>query len=104
MYDYLDGKWLNHALRRPEAERLRMRKADIAIPDMPKEGLGLEEGRRSPSDLAPLKGWRPSKIACFTVGTQLCCMIVIAWTVSLTSLAWGLWLMKQLYIVYSIGT
>jgi hypothetical protein len=78
-----------------------MRKADLATLDIPKEGHMNEEGLGVSAGESRLKGWQPNKIACFTVGAQLCCMIVIGWTVSNVIYQP---LTIQLYIVYSIGT
>jgi hypothetical protein len=63
VYDYLDGRWLGHSLRRPELERLRIRKEAAATPD-------------------DLPGWRVSKVVRGVVGLQLCAMIVASWAVS----------------------
>jgi hypothetical protein len=63
LYDYLDGRWLGHSLRKSELARLAFRKQD------------LEEGWN-------LKGWRVSRKMMAVVGIQLSIMIVVAWVVS----------------------
>jgi hypothetical protein len=103
-YDYLDGRWLGHALRKSERKRLELRASDLA-------SAGEEQsvdGHVSPTDTGTppsLPGWRPSKVASRIVGAELACAIVVAWVVSPVLLYHLLTLtFEQIYIVYSIGT
>lgn len=112
IYDYLDGKWLAHALRKPELKRLAMTSAAKAAAEgeTVAQAAGVEnvEDDERPSRLR-LKGWEPSKTACAIVGTELVCAIIVAWVVSAS-----VWIPNhvnqqytdcvQLYIVYSLGT
>ncbi|WOO82110.1 Major facilitator superfamily domain-containing protein 1 [Vanrija pseudolonga] len=61
LYDYLDGKWLGHSLRRPEKVRVAIRKEAI------EKGIEYE-------------GWRISRWTRRAVLTQLSCMIIAGWT------------------------
>ncbi|KAL1412618.1 hypothetical protein Q8F55_000365 [Vanrija albida] len=61
IYDYLDGKWLGHSLRRPEKVRVAIRKEAI------EKDIFYE-------------GWRVSRWTRRAVLTQLGCMIVTGWT------------------------
>lgn len=62
-YDYLDGKWLGHSLRKGEKERVALR--DQVIAD------GVE-----------LRGWRPSIWGMWIVMAELAALTVTAWVVS----------------------
>ncbi|KAK8843522.1 hypothetical protein IAR55_007182 [Kwoniella newhampshirensis] len=61
-YDYLDGRWLGHSLRRSELQRLEIRKQAIR---------GEVE----------LPGWKVSRVTMFVVGGQLTALIIVAWVV-----------------------
>lgn len=63
VYDYLDGKWLGHSLRMPEAKRVAFRNQAIE-----------EEW--------DIKGWKVDRRVTFGIIGQLSCMIVVAWVVS----------------------
>lgn len=100
IYDYLDGRWLGHALRKPEAKRRAMTVAlqtEVEV-NASVERVSLLSGSR-------WRGWRPSKTACAIVGTELMCAIVVAWVVGPLDLDLRNTLTDciQLYIVYSIG-
>ncbi|WWD19427.1 hypothetical protein CI109_103887 [Kwoniella shandongensis] len=62
IYDYLDGRWVGHSLRRGELQRIEIRKQD------------LEQHKDSP-------GWRVSRVTMFVVGGQLTALIIVAWVV-----------------------
>lgn len=63
VYDYLDGKWLGHSLRMPEAKRVAFR-------------------NRAVEQKLELTGWKVDKRVTFGVIGQLTCMIIVAWVVS----------------------
>lgn len=65
-YDYLDGKWLQHSLRKGEKERVAIRDACVA------HGTTL-------------RGWRPSKTGLGIVMAELGALTVTAWAVSRTA-------------------
>lgn len=67
-YDWLDGKWLGHSLRKGEKERVALRDKVLA------EGIEM-------------RGWRPSKWGMIIVMSELTALTVAAWAVSLTYLA-----------------
>lgn len=82
IYDLLDGRLLGHALRKPERKRLELRLADKSMDDIePFPATTTRAGVRADSDRT-LRGWRPSKLVCGIVGTELACAIVVAWVVS----------------------
>lgn len=83
IYDYLDGKWLAHALRKPEMKRLAM--TTVARESAEHETMAhpvADEMAGEDRSLPRLKGWEPSKTACAIVGTELVCAIIVAWVVS----------------------
>lgn len=90
IYDYLDGRWLGHALRRPESKRLAMHKANqTASAESSESGAELDTEGAGPSPIrAPrqLKGWQPNRKACVIVGSELGCAIIVAWVVSFDSI------------------
>lgn len=79
-YDYLDGKWLGHALRKSEPKRLELRASDKAISGEEQSATG-QISPTNTSTLPSLPGWRPSKVASRIVGAELACAIVVAWVV-----------------------
>jgi hypothetical protein len=82
VYDVLDGKWLGHALRKPERKRLELRLADKSV-DTVDHIPATASGAGSPVDTGHgLKGWRSSRLVCGVVGTELACAILVAWVVS----------------------
>lgn len=62
-YDWLDGRWLAHSLRKSEKERVRIL-----------EELGEDRQR--------FKGWRAKSSVALAVGALLSALIVVAWVVS----------------------
>jgi len=86
VYDLLDGKWLGHALRKPERKRLELRLADKSVETI--DHLPATTSRAGTSETTDrgLKGWRPSKLVCRVVLAELACAIVVAWVVSLSFL------------------
>lgn len=90
VYDLLDGKWLGHALRKPERKRLELRLADKSaevIDHLPATASLAD----TPVDTDHgLKGWRPSKLVCGVVLAELACAILVAWVVSVHSLKVGM--------------
>jgi hypothetical protein len=84
-YDVLDGRWLGHALRKPERKRLELRLADKSVETV--DHLpATASGAGMPDDTdRGLKGWRPSKMVCGVVLTELACAILVAWVVSVSS-------------------
>lgn len=84
IYDFLDGRSLGHALRKPEQKRLGMVQGsrtecqDASAPDHPQSSETHEGPARSSTYY---KGWQPNKTACLVVGTELTCAIVVAWVV-----------------------
>lgn len=62
-YDYLDGRWLGHTLRKSEKARLQLHE------DMAK-------------DEVVLPGWRVHKPTTWAVSCQLGSMIIVSWVVS----------------------
>lgn len=83
IYDYLDGRWLGHALRKPELKRLAMTSAAKAAAEG--EMIAETHGTEADDDRVRsgrLRGWEPSKTACVVVGTELVCAIIVAWVVS----------------------
>jgi hypothetical protein len=61
-YDYLDGKWLGHSLRKGEKQRVALRDAC------------LQQG-------VVLRGWRPSKKGMYLVMAELGALTITAWAV-----------------------
>jgi len=106
VYDLLDGKWLGHALRKPERKRLELMLADKSV-DSIDHLPATSSGNYIPVDTDHgLKGWRPSKLVYGVVGAELACAILVAWVVSVFSgnrTHFELTCL-QIYIVYSIGT
>jgi hypothetical protein len=66
VYDYLDGRWLGHTLRKSERARLQLRE------DKASEGIDLP-------------GWRVHKPTTWAVSCQLGAMIIVSWVVSRVS-------------------
>ena len=62
-YDYLDGKWLGHSLRKGEKERVALRET------------ALTQG-------VQLRGWKPSRMGMFIVMAELAALTITAWVVS----------------------
>ncbi|WRT69852.1 uncharacterized protein IL334_006843 [Kwoniella shivajii] len=62
IYDYLDGRWLGHSLRKPEQKRLAIRK----------EAIDKE---------IDYPGWRINKKVSIFVGVELTCLVITAWVV-----------------------
>jgi len=87
IYDYLDGIWLGHSLRRNEKRRIEMKEEMQARGDT-------------------FKGWRVSRKVFYIFGSQLGLMILTSWVVSRrrrpsarrAGPADG-----QLYLVYTVG-
>jgi hypothetical protein len=63
IYDYLDGIWLGHSLRRNEKRRIEMKEEMQARGDT-------------------FKGWRVSRKVFYVFGSQLALMILTSWVVS----------------------
>lgn len=86
----------------------------LAVTPVPGSGHAAAEGQLTDEagsenpvvEVTCYKGWQPSKAACFVVGTELVCAIVVAWVVcprdplQLQRFPLTTW---QLYIVYSLG-
>lgn len=77
LYDYLDGRWLGHALRKPEIKRMTLTDAARLSTNQDAQRSDVDEVRR-------FKGWKANKMACAVVGTELICAIVTAWVVGQT--------------------
>jgi hypothetical protein len=84
-FDWLDGRWLGHSLRKSEVERVALRD-------------------RAKAEGVVFRGWRPSKWAMAIVLTELFALTITAWVVS------SLWYSSicvadslKVYIVYSLG-
>ena len=87
VYDLLDGKWLGHALRKPERKRLQLRMADKSVETIDHlPATTSRAGMSDDSEARGLKGWRPSKLVCGVVLAELACAIVVAWVVSISFL------------------
>lgn len=69
-------------MRKPERKRLELRLADKSVETI--DHLPATTSRTGvPDDMdRGLKGWRPSKLVCGVVLTELACAIVVAWVVS----------------------
>jgi hypothetical protein len=81
IYDFLDGKLLGHALRKSERKRTELRALDKAAYE--NEHISVDAVLTSDSGThRRLTGWRPSRLVCRIVGTELGCAIVVAWVVS----------------------
>jgi hypothetical protein len=63
IYDYLDGRWMGHTLRKSEKQRIKLRE------DMAVEGVELP-------------GWKVHRPTTWTVSCQLGAMVVVSWIVS----------------------
>jgi hypothetical protein len=66
VYDWLDGKWLGHSLRKPEKERVAFR-AEV-----------LEQKR-------DLRGWRVERPVLISVACIMTAWVIVGWVVSIST-------------------